>query len=134
MWAGIPGGRESFAETSEDLSGDLTGDGMAFLRLAVRGYDDGAVGRAFSGAVVETSLSSYPGTFFTSAPSGAQGVARYWPTTVSAAAVTPHVECDGLPVPPPPPVPFDRGVDGDGDVAKDAAMTDQHGSCRLITR
>ena len=57
---------------------------MAYLRLAVRGDDEHPVGRAFSGAVVETSLSSYPGTFFTSAPSGAQGVARYWPTTVAA--------------------------------------------------
>ena len=37
VWAGIPGGRDAFAETSEDLSGDLTGGGMAFLRLAVRG-------------------------------------------------------------------------------------------------
>ena len=90
VWAGIPGGRASFAETAEDLSGDLTGGGMAYLRLAVRGDDEKAVGRAFSGAVVETSLSSYPGTFFTSAPSGAQGVARYWPTTVAAAAVTPR--------------------------------------------
>jgi hypothetical protein len=39
VWAGIPGGRDSFAETSEVLSGDLSGGGMAFLRLAVRGYD-----------------------------------------------------------------------------------------------
>ena len=84
VWAGIPGGRGAFAESAEDLSGDLTGGGMAYLRLAVRGDDEQAVGRAFSGAVVETSLSSYPGTFFTSAPSGAQGVARYWPTTVAA--------------------------------------------------
>ena len=84
VWAGIPGGRAAFAESAEDLSGDLTGGGMAYLRLAVRGDDEQAVGRAFSGAVVETSLSSYPGTFFTSAPSGAQGVARYWPTTVAA--------------------------------------------------
>ncbi len=95
VWAGIPGGREAYAETAEDLSGDLSGGGMAYLRLAVRGEDELAVGRAFSGAVVETSLSSYPGTFFTSAPSGAQGVARYWPTTVSASAVRPHVECEG---------------------------------------
>jgi hypothetical protein len=102
VWAGIEGGRVAFAETSEDLSGDLTGGGMAYLRLAVRGDDELAVGRAFSGAVVETSLSSYPGTFFTSAPSGAQGVARYWPTTVAASAVTPHVECDGTVVSPPP--------------------------------
>src|SRR6202044_422666 len=99
VWAGVPGGRAAFAETAEDLSGDLTGGGMAFLRLAVRGDDERAVGRAFSGAVIETSLSSYPGTFFPSAPSGAQGVARYWPTTVSARAVTPRVECDGSVVP-----------------------------------
>ena len=83
---------------------------MAYLRLAVRGDDEKAVGRAFSGAVIETSLSSYPGTFFTSAPSGAQGVARYWPTTVDAAAVTPHIECDGQPVPATPLVPFDHGA------------------------
>ena len=89
VWAGVAGGRRAFAESDEQLTGDLTGGGMAYLRLAVRGDDEGAVGRAFSGAVVETSLSSYPGTFFTSAPSGAQGVARYWPTLVSAAAVAP---------------------------------------------
>jgi hypothetical protein len=99
VWDGVPGGRDGFAETAEDLSGDLTGGGMAYLRLAVRGDDEQVVGRAFSGAVVETSLSSYPGTFFTSAPSGAQGVARYWPTTVAAGAVTPHIECDGRTVP-----------------------------------
>ena len=40
VWAGIPGGREAFAETAEDLSGDLTGGGMAYLRLAVRGDDE----------------------------------------------------------------------------------------------
>ena len=100
VWAGIPGGRGAFAETAEDLSGDLTGGGLAYLRLAVRGDDEHAVGRAFSGAVVETSLSSYPGTFFTSAPSGAQGVARYWPTTVAVSAVTPRIECEGAEVAP----------------------------------
>ena len=103
VWAGIPGGRDAFVESAEDLSGDLTGGGMAYLRLAVRGDDEQTVGRAFSGAVVETSLSSYPGTFFTSAPSGAQGVARYWPTTVAAMSVTPQIECDGEAVPSAPP-------------------------------
>jgi hypothetical protein len=103
VWAGVPGGRAAFAETAEDLSGDLHGGGMAYLRLAVRGDDEHAVGRAFSGAVVETSLSSYPGTFFTSAPSGAQGVARYWPTTVAAATVTAHIECEGVAIEPSPP-------------------------------
>ena len=95
VWSGLPDGRAAFAESAEDLSGDLSGTGLAYLRLAVRGDEEQKVGRAFSGAVVETSLSSYPGTFFTSAPSGAQGVARYWPTTVAASAVTPRVECDG---------------------------------------
>ena len=103
VWAGIPGGRGAFAESAEELSGDLTGGGMAYLRLAVRGDDEQMVGRAFSGAVVETSLSSYPGTFFTAAPSGAQGVARYWPTVVSAGAVTPRIECDGVSIEPSPP-------------------------------
>jgi hypothetical protein len=102
VWAGIPGGRASFSETSEDLSGDLDGSGMAFLRLAVRGDDETSVGRAFSGAVVETSLSSYPGTFFTSAPSRAQAVARYWPTTIAATDVTPHIVCDDVVVEPSP--------------------------------
>jgi hypothetical protein len=95
VWAGIPGGRAAFAETSEDLSGDLSGAGMAFLRLAVRGDDARAVGRGFSGAVVETSLSSYPGTFFTSAPGSAQAVARYWPTTIGAGDVAARIACDG---------------------------------------
>jgi Acyclic terpene utilisation family protein AtuA len=112
VWAGIPGGRASFSETSEDLSGDLTGSGMAFLRLAVRGDDEASVGRAFSGAVVETSLSSYPGTFFTSAPSRAQAVARYWPTTIDAGAVSPHIVCDGVTVEPSPPVPRSPGHAG----------------------
>jgi len=99
VWAGLPGGRDAFAETAEDLTGDLTGGGMAYLRLAVRGDDEHAVGRAFSDAVIETSLSSYPGTFFTSPPTRAQGVARYWPTSVAASAVVPVVRCDGREVP-----------------------------------
>jgi hypothetical protein len=125
VWAGVPGERASFAETAEDLSGDLTSGGMAYLRLAVRGDDEHAVGRAFSGAVVETSLSSYPGTFFTSAPSGAQGVARYWPTTVSAAVVTPRIECDGQPVPSTPLRSRADESDGGESVPVDAAASER---------
>jgi Acyclic terpene utilisation family protein AtuA len=99
VWAGVPGGRAAFSEASEELSGDLSGGGMAFLRLAARGDDEHAVGRIFSGAVVETSLASYPGTFFTSAPGRAQAVARYWPTTVAATEITPRIECEGAPIP-----------------------------------
>ncbi len=100
VWAGIPGGRAAFAESAEQLTGDLSGTGLAYLRLAVRGDNERAVGRAFSGAVVETSLSSYPGIFFTSSLSGAQGVAHYWPTTVSASAVAPRVCLGGVEVAP----------------------------------
>jgi hypothetical protein len=100
---------------------------MAYLRLAVRGDDEKAVGRAFSGAVIETSLSSYPGTFFTSAPSGAQGVARYWPTTVDAAAVEPHIECDGQPVPATPLVRFDHGAPAGARATAVSASTGRQG-------
>ena len=133
VWAGIPGGQAGFAETAEDLSGDLSGGGMAYLRLAVRGDDEKAVGRAFSGAVVETSLSSYPGTFFTSAPSGAQGVARYWPTTVTAGAVTPHIECDGKPVTATPLEPCDPGAAARAPATEVGADSDRHGRAAVDT-
>jgi hypothetical protein len=117
VWAGIPGGAKAFDEVSEDLSGDLSGHGMAYLRLAVRGQDEKAAGRAFSGAVVETSLSSYPGTFFTSAPSGAQGVARYWPTTVAVDAVVPEIECEGTVITPSARAVVSGSAPGDGPTA-----------------
>ncbi len=105
VWAGIPRRAPgSFAEVAEDLSGDLSGGGLAFLRLAVRGDDEAAAGRSFSGAVVETSLASYPGTVLPPRPgpipsAEAQAVARYWPTTVAAGDVTPLVFLDGAPLP-----------------------------------
>ena len=102
VWAAVPGGRSAFAETAVELSGDLSGEGTAFLRLAVRGDEEALVGRAFTSAAVETTLASFPGAFATSAPSGAQEVARYWPTTVAAHRVGPEVVLDGEPVEVPP--------------------------------
>jgi hypothetical protein len=101
VWAAVPGGRERFDETSAEVIGDLSGEGLAFLRLAVRGDDERAVGRAFSSALVETTLATYPGAFATSAPSGAQEVAHYWPTTISLSSVQATVTLDGEPVPVP---------------------------------
>jgi len=95
VWAAVPGGSAAFDEHSVELSGDTTGTGTAFLRIAVRGEDPALVGRAFSSAVVETTLASYPGTFFTAAPGGASEVARYWPTLVEARRVPPVVDLDG---------------------------------------
>lgn len=93
----LPGGAEAFDEWSAELSGDRSGAGVAYLRLAVRGGDPAAVGRAFSSAAVGTSLATYPGAFTTAAPSGAQEVARFWPTTVAADRVVPEVVVDGEP-------------------------------------
>jgi hypothetical protein len=101
VWAAVPGGRERYAATSSELTGDLSGEGLAYLRLAVRGGDERGVGRAFSSALVETSLATYPGAFATSAPTGAQEVARYWPTTVGIDAVPATVTLDGAAVPVP---------------------------------
>ncbi|MHB8219169.1 MAG: acyclic terpene utilization AtuA family protein [Acidimicrobiales bacterium] len=99
IWAAVPGGRSAFAETSTELYGDVSGEGIACFRVAVRGEHEALVGRAFSSAVVETTLAGYPGTFATGAPGGAQEVARYWPTTVAAGAVRPEVLVDGKVVP-----------------------------------
>jgi hypothetical protein len=109
VWAAVPGGRDQYAETAAALSGDRSGEGLAYLRLAVRGEDEGAVGRAFSSALVETSLATYPGAFSSTPPSGAQEVARYWPTTVGVDRVPAVVTLEGRPVevapwrPSPPP-------------------------------
>jgi hypothetical protein len=98
VWAAVPGGRGAFDETAVELSGDVDGPGVAYLRLAVRGDDEALVGRSFSAAAVETALAGYPGAFYTGAPTPAQAVARYWPTTVAAGAVRPVVDLDGQPV------------------------------------
>jgi Acyclic terpene utilisation family protein AtuA len=98
VWAAVPGGRDAFDETAVELSGDVDGPGVAYLRLAVRGDDEALVGRSFSAAAVETALASYPGEFYTGAPTPAQAVVRYWPTTVAAGAVRPVVDLDGQPV------------------------------------
>ncbi len=98
VWAAVPGGRDAFVATATELSGDVDGPGVAYLRLAVRGDDEALVGRSFSAAAVETALASYPGEFYTGAPTPAQAVARYWPTTVAASAIRPVVDLDGRPI------------------------------------
>ncbi len=80
----------------------MSAEGTAFLRLAVRGADANVVGRAFSNAVIETTLANYPGTYFTGAPTGAQEVAQYWPTTVSRDLVPAEVVVGGQAVTVPP--------------------------------
>jgi acyclic terpene utilization AtuA family protein len=107
----VPGGRESFDEVDVALSGPVAtedpptnDDALSYLRVTVTSRDEQRVGRAFSGAVVEMALASYPGFFATSAPGGASMFGVYWPTSVPASAVE-HVAVIGdqrIVIPPAP--------------------------------
>lgn len=91
IWAAIPGGRESF----ETADVDLTGSDPALLRITVLDQDKAKVGRAFSAAVVETALASYPGYYGLTPPGDASMYGVYWPTAVPARLVTTRVLIDG---------------------------------------
>ncbi|NRD52100.1 MULTISPECIES: acyclic terpene utilization AtuA family protein [Corallococcus] len=62
----------------------------ATLRVTVKDADPKVAGRAFSGAVVELALSSYPGFFLPSLPGDASPFGVYTPAYVDARKV-PHV-------------------------------------------
>ena len=91
IWAAIPGGKESF----EAVDVDLAGSGPALLRITVLDQDKAKVGRAFSAAVVETALASYPGFYALTPPGDASMYGVYWPAAVPADLVTAHVLIDG---------------------------------------
>ncbi len=56
----------------------------AFLKVAVKSQDAQKVDRAFSSAVIEMALASYPGFFCTTPPADATPFGVYWPTLVPA--------------------------------------------------
>ena len=60
--------------------------------------DKAKVGRAFSAAVVETGLASYPGFYALTPPGDASMYGVYWPTAVPADLVSTRVIIDGAPV------------------------------------
>ncbi|MGH3624943.1 MAG: acyclic terpene utilization AtuA family protein, partial [Sciscionella sp.] len=84
------------AETEEQAS--------TVLRCVVRDPDQKVVGRAFSGAAVETALASYPGFHLTAPPGDASPYGVYRPAFVPATAVD-HVAVlpDGSTTEIPPP-------------------------------
>lgn len=82
IWARVP--RESFE--SVDVSFD-----PPLLRITVMDRDARRAGRAFSSAVVETGLASYPGFYGLTPPGDASPYGVYWPTLVPAADVRPRV-------------------------------------------
>ncbi|WP_188187673.1 acyclic terpene utilization AtuA family protein [Nonomuraea sp. SYSU D8015] len=87
IWARIP--RESFDQV--DVA--LTEAGL--LRITVMDANRDKVGRAFSAAVVETGLSSYPGFYGLTPPGDASPYGVYWPVLVPADEVRPRVFMDG---------------------------------------
>ena len=91
IWARIPGGKESF----DAVDVDLAGSDPALLRISVLDQDKAKVGRAFSAAVIETGLASYPGFYALSPPGDASAYGVYWPTLIPADLVTTTVVIDG---------------------------------------
>jgi hypothetical protein len=86
---------KSDAETNQEAS--------AFLKVTVKSQDAEKVGRAFSGAIIEMALASYPGFFCTTPPTDASPFGVYWPCLVPADAPQHAVVLeDGTRIPIPP--------------------------------
>lgn len=69
LWANIPGGRDAFADVTVQLirsdheDPESNEEAVAQLRITVKDSDERKVGRAFSAALTELALASYPGYF-----------------------------------------------------------------------
>ncbi|GIH99304.1 acyclic terpene utilization AtuA family protein [Planobispora takensis] len=102
VWARVP--KESFEQVHTELTPLAE---TALLRITVMDPDRRKAGRAFSSAVVETGLASYPGFYGLTPPGDATPYGVYWPVLVPAASVRPRVWLDGreLPAPDAPPAP-----------------------------
>ncbi len=93
IWARVDGGRDAF----ETADVELVGSDPALLRISVLDQDKAKVGRAFSAAVVETGLASYPGFYALTPPRDASMYGVYWPAAVPADLVSARVLIDGEP-------------------------------------
>ncbi|MFI7224898.1 acyclic terpene utilization AtuA family protein [Nonomuraea angiospora] len=92
LWARVP--RDSF----DRVDVELTDTGL--LRITVMDADERRAGRAFSSAVVETGLASYPGFYALTPPGNATPYGVYWPVLVPASEVHPRVFLNGNELPP----------------------------------
>jgi Acyclic terpene utilisation family protein AtuA len=91
IWARIPGGRDAFGS----VSAELVGADPALLRITVMDADRAIVGRAFSAAVIETALASYPGLYALTPPGDASSYGVFWPAAVPASLIETRVLIDG---------------------------------------
>jgi len=64
---------------------------QSFLHITVKATDPKRIAKAFTSAVIEPVLSSYPGYFPTTPPAEPTPFGVYWPTTVAAANVVEQV-------------------------------------------
>jgi hypothetical protein len=78
-------------------------EASALLKVTVKSQDSKQVDRAFSSAIIEMALASYPGFFCTTPPTDASPFGVYWPTLVPSDAPQ-HVVVleDGTRIPIPP--------------------------------
>jgi hypothetical protein len=83
---------ERIGEIQEDAA--IQEQATVLLRVVATSDDEQAVSRAFSSALIEQGLSSYPGLFATGLPGPAHEATGYWPTLVNQSdlehAVTHH--------------------------------------------
>ncbi|MCC7078797.1 MAG: DUF1446 domain-containing protein [Acidimicrobiia bacterium] len=133
LWQAIPGGRDAFDEVdvafvdsgrTDPPTNDLA---VSTLRITVKDRDESKVGRAFSDAVIQMALASYPGFSTTSVPQAAQPFGVYWPAVIPRSLVAetvvigeqrialPPAETGDAELPPPPPAEPVRAEVGDGD-------------------
>ncbi|GAA3234765.1 acyclic terpene utilization AtuA family protein [Nonomuraea helvata] len=129
LWARIP--RDSFDEV------DVTLTDAGLLRITVMDADRHRTGRAFSSAVVETGLASYPGFYALTPPGDASPYGVYWPVLVPASEVRPRVFVNGKELPDPSPA--SEGATGAASTARapsnpGAQATGQHGGPEVVDR
>ncbi|MFD9943408.1 acyclic terpene utilization AtuA family protein [Nonomuraea sp. NPDC059023] len=103
IWARVP--REAFDDVDVSVDPPL-------LRITVMSADAKVAGRAFSSAVVETGLASYPGFYGLTPPGNASPYGVYWPVLVPAGSVRARVTVDGTPVEVPAGAEHTGGFDG----------------------
>jgi len=87
-------------------------EAAALLKVTVKSQDSKAVGRAFSGKLVELVLASYPGLFTTTPPTDGSPFGVYWPALIPS-EIPHHVVVleDGTEIPIPPTASGDSSIE-----------------------
>lgn len=79
----------------ETADAPTSGLAQAHLHMTVKSSNPKKVAKPFTAPVVEAALGSYPGMFPTAPPAAGSPFGVYWPTTVTAEAISQTVTVDG---------------------------------------